>query len=330
MKGEALAVHEKTGIQVQVTEGGYTGLLNVARHARKRYFRRQPPGTAPGGAAAPLQIVEVDLARLLADSQAGQLNPANAYQRVCGTPPAALQAGGDRALDGDENWAYFRVGKQEAARHLAAGTKLESAFGPRHLGAGPAGIAALNVHTGALKYVVSVPFQIGHSQPTPWVPGELVFCWETGGKSPQRTWTVRADGSGLRPLYPEAPYEWVTHEAVISPDEVAIAIRGHRQVPASPQAVAAGTPVGGANPGQEAAWAPSGTREKPTGLGIVNWRTREMTIAGQTPSGRGRWHVSGSPDGRWAVGDDFARNSYLIDRHTHEMRLLSSRCRPTG
>jgi oligogalacturonide lyase len=99
---------------------------------------------------------------------------------------------------------------------------------------------------------------------------------------------------------------------------------GHRPVPAVAKDVAAGTPVAGANPGQEAAWGPSGTREKPTGLGIVNLRTREMTIAGQTPSGSGLWHVSGSPDGRWAVGDDFARNVYLIDRRTHEMRLLST------
>ena len=325
VKGEAMAVNEKTGEQVQVTEGGYIGMLNVARHAMKLYFMRQPPGTLPANnTPTSLQIVEVNLGNLFADSQAGKLRKASAYQRVCGNTPPALQAGGDMALDGDETWAYFRVGKEEAARHLAPGTKLESEFGPRHMGAGPAGIAALNVHTGATKYVVSVPFQIGHIQTNPWAPGEIVFCWETGGKSPQRTWTVLADGSGLRPLYPEAPYEWVTHEAVISKDEVAIAIMGHRPVPAAAKDAAAGTPVTGANPGQEAAWGSSGTREKPTGLGIVNLRTREMTITGQTPSGSGLWHVSGSPDGRWAVGDDFARNIYLIDRHTHEMRLLST------
>jgi oligogalacturonide lyase len=325
VKGEAMAVNEKTGEQVQVTEGGYTGMLNVARNSMKLYFMRQPPGTPPTkNEPASLQIVEVDLGKLFADSQAGKLKKASTYQRVCGTTPPALQAGGDMALDGDETWAYFRVGKEEAARHLAAGTKLEPEFGPRHMGAGPAGIAAMNVRTGATKYVVSVPFQIGHIQTNPWVPGEIVFCWETGGKSPQRTWTVLADGSGLRPLYPEATYEWVTHEAVISKDEVAIAIMGHRPVPALAKDAAPGTPVAGANPGQEAAWGPSGTREKPTGLGIVNLRTREMTIAGQTPSGSGLWHVSGSPDGRWAVGDDFARNIYLIDRRTHEMRLLSA------
>ncbi|MBD2723634.1 TolB-like translocation protein [Hymenobacter armeniacus] len=322
-KDEALAVNEKTGDIVQVSEGSYTGMLNVARKAMKLYFMRNLPGAGKERPAG-VQIVEVDLAKVFADSKAGKMQPASAYQRICGTTPPELQAGGDMALDGDETWAYFRVGRDEAARHLAPGTKLEAEFGPRHMGAGPAGIAAMNVQTGAIKYVVSVPFQVGHIQTNPWVPGEIVFCWETGGKSPQRTWTVQADGTGLRPLYPEAETEWVTHEAVISKDETAIAIMGHRKIPGSTKEVAAGSAVSGANPGQEAAWGPSGTREKPTGLGIVNHRTREMTIVGQTPSGSGLWHVSGSPDGRWAVGDDFSRSIYLIDRHTREMRLLST------
>lgn len=55
----------------------------------------------------------------------------------------------------------------------------------------------------------------------------------------------------------------------------------------------------------------------------MNLRTNEMRIAGQTRSGSGLWHVHGSPDGRWAVGDDFERNLYLIDRTTDEMQLLS-------
>ena len=185
----------------------------------------------------------------------------------------------------------------------------------------------MNIITGELKYIVSVPFQIGHVQSNPWVKGEIVFCWETGGKSPQRTWIVNADGSGLRPLYPESEYEWVTHEAVITKDEAAIAIMGHRKVGRTDSS---GTAVAGANPGQEASWGPSGTREKPTGLGIVNLRTREMIIIGQTPSGSGLWHVNGSGDGRWAVGDDFSRSIYLIDRHTREMIMLSTGHKPTA
>jgi len=337
VRGEAMAVNEETGDQVQVTEGGYAGMLSVARNSMKLYFLRDPnraamrasrpaPGTAPIQRPQPttLQIIEVDLERVFADSKGGKMLSADQYQKVMGTTPPEMQAGGDMALDADEKWVYFRVGSDEAARHLPPDTKIEKNFGPRNMGAGPTGIAAMELATGKFKHVVSVPFQIGHIQTNGWVPGELVFCWETGGKSPQRTWTVRSDGTGLRPLYPESEYEWVTHEAVISKDEVAIAIMGHRKIPGMNKSLGEGTDVGGANPGQDPAWGPSGTREKPTGLAIVNLRTREVVIAGQTKEGSGLWHVSGSPDGRWAVGDDFSRSIYLIDRHTNEMIMLST------
>jgi oligogalacturonide lyase len=318
VRGEALAVNEASGDIVQVTQGGYQGMLNLARKSMKLYFMRT--------AGAALQVVEVDLARVFADSAAGRMQAADSYQRVAGTLPPALEAGGDMALDAGEEWVYFRVGKGEAARHLPAGTKIEPNFGPRNMGAGPNGIARMNLRTGEVRHVVSVPFQIGHIQANLWNPGEIVFCWETGGKSPQRTWTVLADGSGLRPLYPEASYEWVTHEAVISKDEVAMAIMGHRPVAGATGAAVDGpaTGVNGANPGQDEGWGAAGTREKPTGLAIVNLRTRQMTIAGQTPSGSGLWHVHGSSDGRWAVGDDFSRSVYLIDRRTREMIMLTT------
>lgn len=320
VRNEAFAVNEKTGVIVQVSEGGYTGMLNVARKSMKLYFMRnippEPGAVRRGG--GPVQVVEVDLAKLFADSESGKLKPATEYQRICGTTPVEMQAGGDMALDADEEIVFFRVGKDEAAKHLPPDTKISPNFGPRNMGAGPSGIGSMNIKTGVTGFVVAVPFQIGHIQTNPWVPREIVFCWETGGKAPQRTWTVLSDGTGLRPLYPESEYEWVTHEAVISKDEVAIAIMGHRKI-GIPELLA--DPK---NPGQETGWGPSGTREKPTGLGIVNLRTREMTIVGQTPSGSGLWHVNGSSDGRWAAGDDFKRGIYLIDRNTHEMILLSA------
>ena len=339
VRGEAMAVNEKTGEIVQVTEGGYTGMLNIARKSMKLYFMRNVGGNRGADTTLssfqptdrPVQVIEVDLAKLFADSKAGTMKPADTYQRVCGTTPTELGAGGDMALDGDEEWVYFRAGKTESAKHLRTDAKPESNFGPRNMGAGPSGLASMNIKTGEIKYVVSVPFQVGHIQTNPWVPGEIVFCWETGGKSPQRTWTVMSDGTGLRPLYPESEYEWVTHEAVISKDEVAIALMGHRKINFNKGAASEPQPASNPqNPGQEAAWGPSGTREKPTGLGIVNLRTREMKIVGQTPSGSGLWHVHGSSDGRWAVGDDFSRSLYLIDRHTGEMILLTTGHKPTA
>jgi oligogalacturonide lyase len=314
---EALAVNEATGDIVQVTEGGYTGMLNLAQRSMKLYYMRE--------AATGLQIIETDLARLLADSQAGRMQSAATYQRVASDLPAELEAGGDLALDADEEWVYFKVGPGQAAKHLAPGTRIEAAFGPRKMGAGPQGIARLNVRSGEIRHVVSVPFQVGHIQANLYNPGEIVFCWETGGKSPQRTWTVRADGTGLRPLYPEASYEWVTHEAVISKDEVAMAIMGHRAIPGAAVSVAGpATDVGGANPGQDDGWGQTGSREKPSGLAIVNLRTRQMQIVGQTESGSGLWHVHGSRDGRFAVGDDFSRSVWLIDRRNREMKLLTT------
>jgi oligogalacturonide lyase len=315
--GQAMAVNEETGAIVQVTEEGYSGMLCLADHTMNLYFLRfvrgaegAAPGTkrGRGGPREPAQIVRVDLGKLFADSEAGSVKGAAEYEHVCGTIPAELGAGGDMALDASEKFAYFRVGREEAAKHLPADKKIESAFGPRGMGAGPNGLASMDLKTGEIRHVVSVPFQIGHVQTNPWVPGEIVFCWETGGKAPQRTWTVLADGSGLRPLYPEAPYEWITHEAVITKDEVAIAILGHRRV------------------GSTADWGPSGSTEHPTGLGIVNLRTREMRIVAQVPfgdPGRSIWHVNGSPDGRWAVADDFQYRLWLTDRHTGETILIS-------
>jgi oligogalacturonide lyase len=297
---EAMAVNEQTGQMVQITEGGYTGMLNLSSKSMKLYYMR-------GASPKPVQVIEVDLARLFADVAAGKVQAADAYQRICGTVPDQLEGGGDMALDGSDESVYFRVGAAEAGRHLAPGTAVQPNFGPRGMGAGPGGIARMNLKTGLTNHVVSVPFQVGHIQANPWKPGEIVFSWETGGKSPQRTWTVQADGSGLRPLYPEADYEWVTHEAIIGKDEVAMALVGHRT---------------GAK--KDSDWGPAGTREKPTGLAIVNLRTREMSIVGQTASGSGMWHVHGSADGRFAVGDDFNRNLWLIDRRSHEMILLTT------
>jgi oligogalacturonide lyase len=294
VRGQAMAVHEETGDIVQVTETGYAGALCVAQKSMRLYFMRRDAG------GASLELVAVDLAAVFADSEAGRMRAAKEYEKVV----AVLS--GELALDATETVAYFRLTRGAAAKVLPAGTKVETNFGPRNMGAGPTGIGSVDLVTGEAKAVVAVGFQVGHIQSNPFVPGEIVFCWETGGKAPQRTWTVRADGTGLRPLFPEASFDWVTHEAVITKDEVAVALMGHRA------------------PGTSDEWGASGTREHPTGLGIVNLRTREVYVAGQTKKGSGLWHVHGSSDGRWGVGDDFDRNLWLIDRHSNEMMLLST------
>ncbi|GAB2618843.1 hypothetical protein [Belliella aquatica] len=314
VKGEAMAVNETTGDIIQVTEGGYDGMLTLARKEMRLYYMRKLD-------AGDMEVVSIDLAKLFEDSMTENLKVKSVYETIHGVVPKSIGNGGDMALDAEEGQIYFKTNKEESAKHLAANVSIEPTFGPRNMGAGPGGIASMDLKSGKISHVVSVPFQVGHVQTNPWVANEIIFCWETGGKSPQRTWTVLADGTGLRPLYPESEYEWVTHEAVISKDEVAMAIMGHRPVDFGTENR---NESSAANPGQETSWGPSGTREKPTGLAIVNLRTREMRIEGQTESGSGLWHVHGSPDRRWAVGDDFSRTIYLIDRNTKEMKVLST------
>ncbi len=307
--GEAMAVNEETGLLVQVSEGGYFGMLVNAQRSGKLYLMRDPAVAADaqpryGDNPNDKAIIEVNIEALLEDVKNNAVKQSAHYERTVGVVPVSMGAGGDMALDAAEDIIYFRIGREEAARHLSDKVALKENFGPRNMGAGPTGIASMNIQTGKIDMVVALPFQLGHIQTNPWVSRELVFCWETGGKSPQRMWTMKVGGE-VKALYPEADYEWVTHEAVITRDEVAFAIMGHRDV------------------GTDDEWGPSASRQKPTGLGIVNLRTNEMRIAGQTRSGSGLWHVHGSPDGRWAVGDDFERNLYLIDRTTDEMQMLS-------
>ncbi|MCF7689175.1 MAG: hypothetical protein K9M98_09870 [Cephaloticoccus sp.] len=317
--GEAMAVNESTGDLVQVTEGGYRGSLCIAQKSMRLFYSRYNDYATVGANPdrrkldpVPVEVVSVDLAKLFADSAAGTLQPTASYETVYGTIPLAFDGAGELALDANEDVVYFRMLGAAAGPLLPSGTKIEDNFGPRNMGAGPTGVAKMILATGEVLPVVAVPFQVGHIQSNPWVSGEIVFCWETGGKAPQRTWTVKADGTGLRPLFPESEFDWVTHEAIISRDEVALAILGFR------------------DPDVNDGWGTAGSRAHPTGLAIVNLRTREVYIAGQTKSGSGFWHVHGSPDGRWAVGDDFARNLWLIDRRTNEMRLLTTNHKVTA
>ena len=321
--GEAMAVNEETGDIVQVTEGGFTGMLCVARKSMNLYHmraRKNQPATETGRQAKPLgmEVVEVNLERLFADSEAGKLKKKSAYERVCGVIPAEMCSEGDMALDGSEEFVYFRLDK-EFARKYPIDQQIAPNFGPRHMGAGPGGIGKMDLRTGKAEPVVAVHFKVGHIQGNPWHPGECIFCWETGGKAPQRTWMVNADGTGLRPIYRETEHDWVTHEAVISQDELVIAIIGHRPIKSDAKKTIDGLESFALSDD----WGPAGTKEYATGIAVVNMRTREFTLEGQV-DGDNFWHVAGSQDGHWVAGDDFARELWLIDRHTKERILLTA------
>jgi oligogalacturonide lyase len=342
---QGFAVNEETGLIVQVTETGFSGMLCAGNKTMKLFVLEglpgggRGPGAAPGAApgaqapggrgrgagapadaqapggrgprppSGPRRILEIDLAKLFADVAAKTVKPVANYQRVCGIVPATMQFDGDMAVDANDDYLYFRIGGPETTQ-LSPGLTLQPGFGPRFRQT-TSGLRRMNLATGEINTIVNVGFQIGHTQSNPWVPGEIVFSWETGGKAPQRTWYIKADGTGMRPMYPEAPYEWITHEAFIGKDEVVIAVLGHRSI-------ASATPTSD--------WGIAGTFEHPTGVGVVNLRTREMRLTGQIPAwapGKSDWHVAGSADGRWAASDDFSYEVWLYDRHSGEMNRLA-------
>lgn len=156
------------------------------------------------------------------------------------------------------------------------------------------GILALDIASGAWRKVVEVDFKVGHLQANPFVTGEIMFCHETGGDAPQRTWFVKADGTGLTPFYKETYGEWVTHEVWWAKDEIVFTIwpydDAHKQ---QPHGIACATRTAG----------PQG----------------KMDVIAQYPA----WHTHGSPDGNWAMGDDFDRNIWLVNVAAKERRLLS-------
>ncbi len=282
---QAFAVHETSGDIVQLTDGPgvQIGSLNVARRSQRLYYIRKP---ADGRS----RLIELDLNALLADSAAGRPS-ARGYERTVAELPADYREAGGFTLDADERTAYLGVDLQPAL--------------PRPPGQPvpqvPGGIRALDLATGAYRKVIDTPFRMGHVQANPWVPGEILYCHETGGDAPQRMWVVRADGTGNRPLFKEAPEDWVTHEVFVDKDHVVFNLMGH-------------TPE---------------LRRRPTGILSINLRSDEIEPIGQT-SGRGYWHSDATPDGHLAAGDTFDGEVHLIDRASGARTVLTTghRMRP--
>ena len=316
---QAFLVNERTGDIVQLTEGPTdTGSLNLSRRENVLYYARG--GRRREGPETPREVVRLQLDPLLADALAGVPKEPRAYERVVATLPSDLRDAGGFALDADETQLYWGVSLDPAP--AARPSPPPAAGGRREIddrnmdpkqdreesrrrfesaGQGRGGIRSIDLASGAIRTVVDVPFRMGHVQANPWVPGEIVYCHETTGDAPQRIWTVRADGTGNRPLYVELGDEWVTHETFATADEVMFNLMGHLP------------------------W----LRERPTGVAVVNLRTNHMTVLGQIDEdmGGGRtgglWHCNGTADGRLAVADSFKGDVYLIDRRGGARVLLT-------
>ena len=243
--------------------------LNVARLSNKLYFFKEG------------QLTELDFDPLIRDSKSGKPIKAGQYERIITTLPKGFSESGGFTMDANENFAYMGLRWKEDTVNKY-------------------GLGSIDIKTGAFRKIMDVSFWIGHVQANPWVPGEILYCWETRGDAEQRMWLVNSDGSNNRPLYVEMPDEWVTHEIWQDKDHVLFNLMGHL-----PR-----------------------LRTKPQGVAQINVRNNEMKLF-RNADGRGYWHCAGTEDGRFAVADTFTGELHQVDLRTGATKLLTTGHYPT-
>lgn len=151
----------------------------------------------------------------------------------------------------------------------------------------------LNLSESIWEECCEVDFQIGHVQTSPWDNTKVMFCWETGGDSPQRTWLWDESTRKHRPFFLERDELWVTHEVWWGKNSALFTVWPYDEKRKSlPHGVCYSTIEKGAN--------------------------GEMEVLSQYPA----WHTHGSHDLQWVLGDDFERNIWLINPIRKEKRLL--------
>ena len=100
-----------------------------------------------------------------------------------------VTAGGDMALDANEETAYFRLENRDLASRLPEGTKIAEPFGPRGMGAGPAGLAGMNLRSGEIKFIGQVP--AGDPGRSIWhVAGSADGRWAAADDFQYRLWLI--------------------------------------------------------------------------------------------------------------------------------------------
>jgi hypothetical protein len=227
------ALSEQTGSIVQLTDDEGPGNATLSRTENRMYY------------VAGRRIWDLDIDSILKGD--GPEHESGFRKRVADFPDNA-KLSGTITLDSDEKTIYLGVEYSEKSW----------------------GLLALDIGTGKYSKVIDTDFRIGHCQAHPSRSGLIMYCWETGGDSPQRTWLVNADGRGNGPFYKETYDEWVTHEIWWGSDKALFTIWPKNQE----------------------------MLRKPHGIAYVTLEDRSLHILSQ----KKYWHVGGSPDGKWAVG----------------------------
>ncbi len=300
-RSQIFSIDEKTGDIVQLTDGPGVNIssIMVSRLRNEVYYLRK-------GDDGRLRINVIELTPLIADAMAGHVSP-KGYERVVATLPEGFVLSGGFTLDADGKTAYVGF-RDQAPPPPPPETANASGIKKTTVVEGPGGLIAVDLATGATRPVVHTTFTVGHIQANPFKSGEILYCHETGGDTDYRIWIVNADGSGNRPVYNEGPDDWVTHEQFADADHIIFNLMGHTVK----------------------------LRQRPSGLMVVSLRDGTMENLGQVPikmpepittprdEPNSFWHNGVTYDGKYAAGDDFDGNVWLIDRTTHNMTRLTT------
>lgn len=229
------------------------------------------------------QLIEINLGELLAHSEQGKIKEPSSYERTIITLPDGMKENGGLGLDANEERVFFAT---RISDDLSA-------------------IYSVDIKNGKLAKLYEVPFRANHLQANPWVSGEIMYCWETGGDAPQRMWYLSVDKQGKvknRPVYREKRDEWVTHEVFAGPDHILFNVMAHLDR----------------------------LHKNQTGIFMLNLRTDEVTRYDQVGDG-GYWHAAGTKDLKWAVGDTFNGNLYRLNLEDNkDVTLLTTGHRPNS
>lgn len=288
--GQIFSIDEATGDVVQLTDGPgvYLTSIMVSRLANRVYYLRKSDDNR-------LRLSAIDLTALLDDAKAGKVSP-KGYDTLIATLPEGFILAGGFTIDADGKTAYFGFDQHEAP--------------PRPQGQPvpqvPGGLLALDLVTGQSRVLIRTDFRVGHIQANPFKPGEILYCNETGGDAPQRMWIAEASGE-THAVYPEGPDDWVTHEQFADADHVIFNLMGHT----------------------------TKLRQRPSGIMVVSLRDGTVEPLGQVAAKdevpgafykgtNSFWHNGVTYDGRFAAGDDFDGNVWLIDRRSGARTLLTT------
>ena len=269
-RGHAYAVSMEDHEIVQVTTGDMGSDLHLGWEKNLAYFFQDG------------KLVELDLGRLLADSEEGSVSEPEDYQRVVTNLPEGIRESGGVGLDANEERIFFAV---RLAEERSA-------------------IYSVDLTSGELTKLKELPFRVNHLQANPWVPGEIMYSWETGGDAPQRIWhlSVNEDGKVTnRPVYKEKADEWITHEVFAGPDHALFNVMAHLER----------------------------LNKNKTGIFSYNLRTGDVKKYDQAEGG-GYWHTAGTKDLKWAVGDTFNGNLYRLNLENGDVTLLTTGHRPNS